>query len=343
MHRPRRSWSTQIRTGRVARRRARTARRRAGRRAGHGARRWSSRRCCRTGARTRSGRSSAQTARDQLTCGCHVHVEVADDEEGVRILDHLRPWTAVLLALSATARPGRARTPATRSYRSQVWGRWPTAGPTAPFGDAAGYRARDRRPAALGHDPRRGDGLLRRPPLVALPDRRGAGRDVCLDADDAALQAALVRGLAETRSPAGRRRPAAHRAAAGRGLAGRALRADGRPGRAPCPGTPRPGRGGRRDSSSTTSGTRSAGPATSSGSSTRSRPCCGAATVRSSSWAGGRRGPTTTRSSAAPSTARSSTGAAGPPAARPGRPAGRRRPPRASGSAPGRRRPRPTR
>ena len=41
----------------------------------------------------------AQTARDQLTCGCHVHVEIADDDEGVRILDHMRPWNSVLLAL----------------------------------------------------------------------------------------------------------------------------------------------------------------------------------------------------------------------------------------------------
>ena len=45
----------------------------------------------------------AQTARDQLTCGCHVHVSIADEDEGVRILDHLRPWNAVLLALSGNS------------------------------------------------------------------------------------------------------------------------------------------------------------------------------------------------------------------------------------------------
>ena len=48
--------------------------------------------------------------------------------------------------------------------------------------------------------------------------------DVCLDADDAALQAALVRGIAETATgePGV---PAAHRAAARGDLAGRPVRA----------------------------------------------------------------------------------------------------------------------
>jgi len=139
-----------------------------------------------------------QTAREQLTCGCHVHVEVADDEEGVRILDHLRPWTPVLLALSGNSPSWLGSSTGYASYRSQVWGRWPTAGPTAPFGDAAGYRAVI-------------DDLLRSGAILdegmVYFDARLSSRyptvevrvaDVCLDADDAALQAALVRALAET-------------------------------------------------------------------------------------------------------------------------------------------------
>lgn len=141
-----------------------------------------------------------QTARDQLTCGCHVHVEVADDEEGVRILDDLRPWTAILLALSGNSPSWQGTTTGYASYRSQVWGRWPTAGPTAPFGDAAGYRAVI-------------DGLLRTGAILdegmVYFDARLSSRyptvevrvaDVCLDAGDAALQAALVRALADTRA-----------------------------------------------------------------------------------------------------------------------------------------------
>ncbi|WP_426592150.1 carboxylate-amine ligase [Cellulomonas sp. McL0617] len=139
-----------------------------------------------------------QTARDQLTCGCHVHVEVADDDEGVRILDHLRPWTPILLALSGNSPSWQGTHTGYASYRSQVWGRWPTAGPTAPFGDAAGYRAVI-------------EGLLRSGAILdegmVYFDARLSSRyptvevrvaDVCLDAGDAALQAALVRALADT-------------------------------------------------------------------------------------------------------------------------------------------------
>lgn len=32
------------------------------------------------------------TAQEQLTCGCHVHVSVESDEEGVGVLDRIRPW-----------------------------------------------------------------------------------------------------------------------------------------------------------------------------------------------------------------------------------------------------------
>ena len=148
-----------------------------------------------------------QTARDQLTCGCHVHVSIDDDEEGVRILDHLRPWNAVLLALSGNSPSWQGSATGYASYRSQVWGRWPTAGPTAPFGDAAGYRAviEDllRTGAILDEGMVYFDARLSsRYPTVEV---RVA--DVCLDADDAALQAALVRGLAETPG-----RPVPHRA-----------------------------------------------------------------------------------------------------------------------------------
>lgn len=138
------------------------------------------------------------TARDQLTCGCHVHVSIDSEEEGVRILDHLRPWNAVLLALSGNSPSWQGTSTGYASYRSQVWGRWPTAGPTAPFGDPAGYRA--------VIDELLGTGAILDEGMVYF-DARLSSRyptvevrvaDVCLDAEDAALQAALVRGLAES-------------------------------------------------------------------------------------------------------------------------------------------------
>ncbi|WP_028046440.1 glutamate--cysteine ligase [Cellulomonas sp. URHE0023] len=139
-----------------------------------------------------------QIARDQLTCGCHVHVEVADDDEGVQILDRLRSWTAILLALSGNSPSWQGGHTGYASYRSQVWGRWPTAGPTAEFGDAEGYRR-------LIKDLLRSGTILDEG--MVYFDARLSSRyptvevrvaDVCLDVGDAALQAALVRALADT-------------------------------------------------------------------------------------------------------------------------------------------------
>lgn len=139
-----------------------------------------------------------QVARDQLTCGCHVHVEVADDDEGIVVLDHLRVWTPVLLALTTNSPFWQGEDTGYASYRSQVWGRWPTAGATPPFGDAATYHR-------VIDDLLRSGTILdggmiyfnaRLSPRYPTVEVRVA--DVCLEAEDAVLQAALVRGLAET-------------------------------------------------------------------------------------------------------------------------------------------------
>jgi len=142
----------------------------------------------------------ALTVREQLTSGCHVHVSVADDDEGVAVLDRIGPWLPVLLALSVNSPYWHGEDTGYASIRSQLWNRWPTAGPTAPFGTARAYRdtvaelvatgvALD--PAMIYFDAR----LSQRYPTVEV---RVA--DVCLRADDAVLVAALCRGLVETAS-----------------------------------------------------------------------------------------------------------------------------------------------
>ena len=140
----------------------------------------------------------ALTVREQLTSGCHVHVSVEDDEEGVAVLDGIGPWLPVLLALSANSPYWRGEDTGYASIRAQIWNRWPTAGPTAPFGSAAAYHATvdafvasgvalDR--AMMYFDAR----LSQRYPTVEV---RVA--DVCLRQDDAVLLAALSRALVET-------------------------------------------------------------------------------------------------------------------------------------------------
>ncbi|WP_066064781.1 glutamate--cysteine ligase [Frankia sp. EI5c] len=138
------------------------------------------------------------TAREQLTCGCHVHVAVESPEEAVGALDRLRPWLPVLTAMSTNSPFWQGEDTGYASYRTQVWARWPTAGAPAVFGSPAEYeRVVDllvRSGAAMD------DGMIyfdarlsRRYPTLEL---RVA--DVCLSVDDAVLLAALARGLVTT-------------------------------------------------------------------------------------------------------------------------------------------------
>ncbi|WP_433506668.1 carboxylate-amine ligase [Pseudonocardia halophobica] len=136
--------------------------------------------------------------REQLTCGCHVHVGVADDEEAVAALDRVRPWLAPLLALSVNSPFWAGADTGYAGYRAQVWARWPSAGPYAPFGSAAGYRALA--------DTMLGTGTLLDPAMLYFDARVSAHHptveirvaDVCREPDDAVLVAALARALVET-------------------------------------------------------------------------------------------------------------------------------------------------
>ena len=140
----------------------------------------------------------ALTAQEQLTCGCHVHVRVESEEEGVAVLDRIRPWLPPLLAMTANSPFWQGEDSGYASYRQQVWGRWPSSGPAEPFGTPQAYHDTVRAMVDSGtlldegmvyFDAR----LSRHYPTVEI---RVA--DVCLLADDAVLLAALVRGLVET-------------------------------------------------------------------------------------------------------------------------------------------------
>ncbi|WP_338673812.1 glutamate--cysteine ligase [Streptomyces sp. SCSIO 30461] len=140
------------------------------------------------------------TAQEQLTGGCHVHVSVVSDEEGIAVLDRIRPWLAVLLALSANSPFWQGRDSQYDSYRSQVWGRWPSAGPTEIFGSPDVYHRLVQ--TLLDTGVLRDEGMVyfdarlsKRYPTVEI---RAA--DVCLDASTTVLLAALARGLVETAS-----------------------------------------------------------------------------------------------------------------------------------------------
>jgi carboxylate-amine ligase len=138
------------------------------------------------------------TTAEQLTCGCHVHVEVASDDEGVGVLDRTRVWLPVLLALSANSPFWQGVDSGYASFRSQAWNRFPGAGPTRCWRSAAAYHREVDLMVSSGV-------LLDR--HMAYFDARLSDRyptveirvpDVCLCVADAALVAALARALVET-------------------------------------------------------------------------------------------------------------------------------------------------
>jgi carboxylate-amine ligase len=136
-----------------------------------------------------------ELARSAIASAMHVHVDVADDDEGVRVLDGIAPWLPLLLALSANSPYARGRDTGHASWRYQTWSRWPSHGTGQPFGDLATYRAVTEELVAWGAGLDQGmvyfDARLARDyPTVEI---RVA--DVCGDVDDAVVGAALSRGL----------------------------------------------------------------------------------------------------------------------------------------------------
>ena len=137
-------------------------------------------------------------AHEQLTCGTHVHVAVADRDEGAAVLDRVRIWTAPLLALSANSPFWQGRDTGHASYRARVWDRWPTAGPTGAVGDAAGYDALVARELATGVPLDAGMLYFDVRLSAAHPTIEVRVADACLRVEDAVLLAALVRALVDT-------------------------------------------------------------------------------------------------------------------------------------------------
>ena len=60
----------------------------------------------------------------------HVHVSVPDPETGVQVLNHLRPWLPIFQAATANSPFFDGHDTGYASWRSMLWERWPTVGPT---------------------------------------------------------------------------------------------------------------------------------------------------------------------------------------------------------------------
>jgi glutamate---cysteine ligase / carboxylate-amine ligase len=162
----------------------------------------------------------AHLADEQVVFGCHVHVGVADQELAIAAMNHIRPWLAPLVALSSSSPFWSGADTGYASYRSEVFGRWPTAGTVEPFASRAEYEEVVDQLLATGSidAPARIYWDVRPSARYDTLELRVA--DVCTSVDDAVLVAglagALVRqgaALAEAGEPAPDVRPELLRAA----------------------------------------------------------------------------------------------------------------------------------
>jgi carboxylate-amine ligase len=130
--------------------------------------------------------------------GMHVHVSIPDPETGVQVLNHLRPWLPVLQAATSNSPFFDDHDTGYASWRSMLWERWPTVGPTPQLESHEHYETVIADLVTTGA--MLDEGMLywyarlsANYPTVEL--RMG---DVCPTLDDALLLAALARGLVAT-------------------------------------------------------------------------------------------------------------------------------------------------
>ncbi|HET6532806.1 MAG TPA: glutamate--cysteine ligase [Actinoplanes sp.] len=130
--------------------------------------------------------------------GMHVHVAVPDPETGVQVLNHLRPWLPVFQAATANSPLFAGHDTGYASWRSMLWERWPTVGPTPYLRSLAEYETLVADLEASGAMMDEGNlywyaRLSARYPTVEM--RMG---DVCPTLDDSMLLAAMARALVAT-------------------------------------------------------------------------------------------------------------------------------------------------
>jgi carboxylate-amine ligase len=132
---------------------------------------------------------------EQLINGMHVHAAVPDRQTGVAVLNRLRPWLPVLVAMGANSPFWEGHDTGFASWRTVVFGRWPVSGPPPLFDDGADYDRRVGLLVASGAvaDPQQlywQARLSERYPTIEV-----RCLDVQLDAEDAVMFAGIVRAL----------------------------------------------------------------------------------------------------------------------------------------------------
>jgi glutamate---cysteine ligase / carboxylate-amine ligase len=137
-------------------------------------------------------------AEEQVVFGFHVHVGLSDREAAVRTMNRARLWLAPLLALSANSPFWMGEDTGYASYRTQIWGWLPTAGPPGPFSSLAEHDALVESLVATGGAMEANQVYwdMRLPQKLETVEIRVC--DVCSSIDEAVMLAGLCRALVRT-------------------------------------------------------------------------------------------------------------------------------------------------
>ncbi|HSH77821.1 MAG TPA: glutamate--cysteine ligase, partial [Herpetosiphonaceae bacterium] len=139
-----------------------------------------------------------QLARELVIFGCHVHVSIGDRTAALEIMNRARVWLGPLLALAANSPFWQGEDTGYASFRTELWSRFPMAGPPAPFASLAEYDQLVETLVATESiaDPTNIYWDIRLP--AKLPTIEFRVTDVCLTVDEAVMVAGLTRGLVRT-------------------------------------------------------------------------------------------------------------------------------------------------
>lgn len=137
-------------------------------------------------------------AHELVIFGCHVHVGLPDSDAGLGVMNRARHWLAPLVALCANSPFWEGADTGYASYRTELWVRWPMAGPPLLFASREEHDALVQALVATGSisDASKIYWDIRLPEKLPTVEFRVA--DVCLRVDEAVLLAGLVRALART-------------------------------------------------------------------------------------------------------------------------------------------------
>ncbi|MBD3887640.1 carboxylate-amine ligase [Phormidium tenue FACHB-886] len=139
-----------------------------------------------------------QLTRELVIFGCHVHVGLSDREAAIQVMNRTQIWLAPLLALAANSPFWLGDETGYASYRTQIWSRWPIAGPPSSFESLAEYDALVHALVQTGsvEDATKIYWDVRLSERFETIEYRVT--DVCMTIDEAVMVAGLVRALVQT-------------------------------------------------------------------------------------------------------------------------------------------------